>query len=155
LGGDHDNITAHLVAEMWSVRAGTAIVDKNRYRKADTRVLADAGAETATPRPSKIFAPSAYEYPGSGPRRGAVPDRPAPALLGSLWTRPAGTRRVVLAGAVDGADHKLAPDEVRKHYSGAAHVECFRMLFGICQASCGRRLVQGNPSCLTGFAETA
>ena len=31
-------------------------------------------------------------------------------------------RRVVLAGAVDGAGHRLAPDEVRKHYS-AAHVE--------------------------------
>jgi hypothetical protein len=32
-------------------------------------------------------------------------------------------RRVVLAGAVDGAGHRLAPDEVRKHYSGAVHVE--------------------------------
>ena len=32
-------------------------------------------------------------------------------------------RRVVLAGAVDGAGHRLAPEEVRKHYGGAAHVE--------------------------------
>jgi dienelactone hydrolase len=32
-------------------------------------------------------------------------------------------RRVVLAGAVDGAGRKLAPDDVRKHYNGAAHVE--------------------------------
>ena len=32
-------------------------------------------------------------------------------------------RRVVLAGAVNGAGHRLAPDEVRKYYSGAVHVE--------------------------------
>ena len=32
-------------------------------------------------------------------------------------------RRVVLAGAVDGAGRKVAPEDVSKQYAGAAHVE--------------------------------
>ena len=32
-------------------------------------------------------------------------------------------RRVVLAGAVDGAGRKMAPEEVRKQYGGAANIE--------------------------------
>jgi hypothetical protein len=34
-------------------------------------------------------------------------------------------RRVVLAGAVDGAGRKMAPEEVRKQYTGSANVEVF------------------------------
>jgi hypothetical protein len=34
-------------------------------------------------------------------------------------------RRVVLAGAVDGAGRKMAPEEVRKQYAGSANIEVF------------------------------